>query len=172
MQFSDTQQLHIIQHRSTQRARVITFHGVKRAVEHYSSAARLCLECKYSPLEAPFALWLIRRLHGVFACKSFHHHGTFTCVVRITDSEWEDVASADCGLHHLCKGTFFSGDEFDGTFPLRNWEVFTVDVLDGFQGFNYPAWKRTVVIFNVRWNQDSPWSIWEDVGAFFEISIL
>lgn len=137
---ANAKQLDIIDHRTTQRPRVIARRGVERAQEHDTCARRQGGEQKLGPLEPSFAFGLVRHLHGLLARKRFDNEGPFAAVVAVSDGECEGVAPARLGEHHLGQGALFSGDELDGSIAFGDGVVLGVDVFYGFEGFDDPAW--------------------------------
>ena len=63
-----------------------------------------------------------------------------------------------CGQENPAGARFCMGcgAELDGAAALGNGKVVGVDVLDGLQGLDDPAWQRAVSVFDVGWDYHSP----------------
>lgn len=105
----NTQQLHIIKDRPTQRRKIVTPRGVKRAEEHDPGPGRARHEPKNSPLEPAFPLGLVRDLKGSSTRERLNDHGPLARVASVPHGEEELVGFTGYGAYHLGYRALFPG---------------------------------------------------------------
>lgn len=135
---------------------MVAGHGVKRGGEHHARARTGGDEGELAALEASFSGGVVGHARGGFSGEGLDGEAAPAGVAGVSDGEGEDVPLSRDGTDDLRECALFAADELDGAAALGNGKVVGVDVLDGLQGLDDPAWQRAVSVFDVGWDYHSP----------------
>ncbi|TQD83872.1 hypothetical protein C1H46_030572 [Malus baccata] len=107
-------------------------------------------------LEPTFAFGLVRHLEGVFAGKRLDDEGAFAGVVGVAYRECKGVELAGLGEDDLGQCAFFACHKLNGSTAFGDEEVLGVDVFNGLERLDHPAWEWAMVVLYVESDEDSP----------------
>lgn len=125
-------QLHIINHRTAKRPRMIALHVIIRAKELNPGHNRRRGEPELGPFEPTLARGLIGYLETFLPGKSLHHHGPLTGIASIPNRKGQVVDLAGYGPDDLDDNALSSGHQLHGPVAYGNEIVGVIDVFDGF----------------------------------------